>query len=328
MARWWLFNGWGDARQKLLAWVPFSMRVHYIATADEDRELHDHPWPARTFILKGWYREIRLVDPTRLEVTRDIGDHPPGTYFRGGDQVEFLRQAGDTATLDFEEFHRITEISEGGVYTLFVSWGWAGDWGFLSPTGLKVWWREWLGIPKTDEPAAPNPRDTRPDADSPALLQAERALAEWRKTEAAVQMRRALRKNGLVIPDWAVDDEISLAQPRITSILAGEHPAPEPFDPREVNEAVALRDLANLGFTKEEFLNACSKFLAISNPRIHTRRMRAARAALKAMGYARMSDIPDGPLQADMLRRLSNWIPSSTAVSEQDLRDESEEGHY
>lgn len=202
MARWWLFNGWGESRQKALPWLPFSARIHFIATADEDRELHDHPWPARTIILKGWYRETRLVNPEHTVNGVPEPGYPMGEYFTGGEQVEFTRRPGDTSTLDFCEFHRITEISEGGVYTLFISWPWAGDWGFLSPTGLKVWWREWLGIHKGEE-APLRFEDVRPDADDPALLRAERARAEWRRTQLAEQMRRVMNDT----PEWPSEED-------------------------------------------------------------------------------------------------------------------------
>lgn len=195
MARWWLFNGWGEARNRLLSWLPFSIRVHYIATADEDRELHDHPWPARTFILKGWYKETRLVGAKR------IGSSIAGEYFVGGGQVEFTRKAGDTATLDFCEFHRISEISPGGVYTLFVCFGWAGDWGFLSAAGRKVWWRDWLNIPKPETEQPLQYCDVRPDADSPAVLQAENARAAWMASESARVMREIWRKAILAAPE-------------------------------------------------------------------------------------------------------------------------------
>lgn len=188
MARWWLFNGWGEARNRLLSWIPFSIRVHYIATADEDRELHDHPWPARTFILKGWYKETRLVGSKR------IGSSVAGEYFVGGGQVEFMRKTGDTATLDFCEFHRISEISPGGVYTLFLCFGWAGDWGFLSPTGRKVWWRDWLNIPKPETAQPLQYCDVRPDADDPAVLQAENARAHYRKIKSAQAIRETWEK--------------------------------------------------------------------------------------------------------------------------------------
>lgn len=104
-----------------------SVRVHHILRADFDRYLHDHPWAARTIILYGWYREVRLVD---------------------GVEVEFLRQPGDTATINFGEYHRIIEVSPGGVWTLFITWQYQGTWGFLVD-GVKIPYRTYFNLEKT-----------------------------------------------------------------------------------------------------------------------------------------------------------------------------------
>lgn len=121
MRRWWLFNPYphgsdGDGRR----WPALpSVRIHHILRADHDRHHHDHPWNARTIILRGHYvehREGRSI--TRLE--------------------------GDTAQLNFGEYHRINYVSAEGVYTLFISGKKRGTWGF-NVDGKKVPWREYLG---------------------------------------------------------------------------------------------------------------------------------------------------------------------------------------
>lgn len=123
MERYWLFNPYpktGDPRR--YNWFPLSIRIHKIVKPDNDRHLHDHPWNARTFILKGWYKEERS---------------------KGGRW--YVRRTGDTATLNFGEYHRIIEICEGGVYTLFVTGKYRGTWGFLVD-GLKVNYKKYLGL--------------------------------------------------------------------------------------------------------------------------------------------------------------------------------------
>lgn len=54
------------------------------------------------------------------------------------------RNPGDTARLNHGEYHRIDEVSPGGVYTLFITSKWRGDWGFLV-NGVKVPWRTYTG---------------------------------------------------------------------------------------------------------------------------------------------------------------------------------------
>lgn len=130
MERYWLFNPYpADSSSKRAWWnFPISIRLHYIRRADDDRHLHDHPWNARTFILRGWYAERRQASK----------------YDETGVRCEF-RSAGDTAALKFGEYHRISLVSEDGVWTLFISGKYRGTWGFLV-NGAKVAWRDYLNI--------------------------------------------------------------------------------------------------------------------------------------------------------------------------------------
>lgn len=132
MYRWWLFNAyphgsdgagrrWGD-------WLP-SVRIHRIMREDRDRHLHDHPWNARTFILRGWYDEVRQGE--LIWEARTIH-----------------RAAGETARLRFGEYHRISQVPAGGVWTLFVTGKKRGTWGF-DVNGNKVPWRDYLGVSET-----------------------------------------------------------------------------------------------------------------------------------------------------------------------------------
>jgi hypothetical protein len=95
-----------------------AIRIHHILRKDEDRHMHDHPWNARTFILKGQYKEYRVK----------------GIY---------VRKAGSTATINYAEYHRIASVSEGGVWTILVTGIYQGSWGF-NVSGIKVPWREYL----------------------------------------------------------------------------------------------------------------------------------------------------------------------------------------
>lgn len=115
MNRWWLFNRYDD-KPKESRWLP-SIRIHHILREDIGRHKHDHPWDARTILLRGWYREERLLD--------------------SGEIKEYHRKAGDTATLNYGEYHDITEVSEGGVLTMFITYKYRGTWGFLVD-GVKI----------------------------------------------------------------------------------------------------------------------------------------------------------------------------------------------
>ena len=123
MMRWWLFNPY-DVEMSWWRKRLHSIRVHHILRADTDRYMHDHPWDARTIILRGAYME---------------------SYLHRGETLMACRFPGDTRAIRFGEYHRIDRVLDGGVYTLFFTWKYVGTWGFLVD-GKKVPWREYLGV--------------------------------------------------------------------------------------------------------------------------------------------------------------------------------------
>jgi len=149
MGRWWLFNPYSrETHKAALWWCPWSFRIHHIMRPDEDRDLHDHPWNARTIILRGWYTEQR---PAGVEwkkaVMAGMVSNPEQKWVDWvmKDACEWIkRDQGDTASLNHGEYHRIDQVSPGGVITLFITSKWRGDWGFLV-NGVKVPWRTYTG---------------------------------------------------------------------------------------------------------------------------------------------------------------------------------------
>ena len=125
MYRYWLFNPYKENSSGKGNWFPISIRLHHIVRPDQDPHLHDHPWNARTFILRGWYIEERPAPD--------------------GGRTSVWRTEGSTARLRFGEYHQIRFISHDGVWTLFVTGKYRGTWGFLV-NGVKVKWRAYLGI--------------------------------------------------------------------------------------------------------------------------------------------------------------------------------------
>jgi len=121
MERNWLYNGFDQP-----GYNPKrpSVRVHHILRKDLGRHKHDHPWDARTIVLRGYYIESRMNRENNLCVNI------------------FMRGRGDTATIDYGEYHEITEVSPGGVWTLFITWKYHGTWGFWVD-GKKIPWREY-----------------------------------------------------------------------------------------------------------------------------------------------------------------------------------------
>ncbi|WP_339494614.1 hypothetical protein [Pseudomonas sp. RA_105y_Pfl2_P56] len=149
MGRWWLFNPYSrETHKAALWWCPWSFRIHHIMRPDEDRDLHDHPWNARTIILRGWYNEQRTAsDWWKKAVRASMVPNPDPKIVEWvmKDACEWLKRSeGDTATLNHGEYHRIDQVSPGGVTTLFITSKWRGDWGFLV-NGVKVPWRTYTG---------------------------------------------------------------------------------------------------------------------------------------------------------------------------------------
>jgi len=97
---------WYMRRFWLLRLGPLQIRLHHILAEDPGRDHHDHPWPFRSVILRGWYLEQR----------------------EGGRHMR--REEGDMYRMKRGEFHRIVQVADGGAWTLFITWGARRGWGF------------------------------------------------------------------------------------------------------------------------------------------------------------------------------------------------------
>jgi hypothetical protein len=141
MGRWWLFNPYphgSDGEGRSIPWLP-SVRIHHIRRADQDRDLHDHPWNARTIVLRGWYNEERPFDVRNPLPPGNCGAVTEGSEVR----YQFHRRQGYTGRLLFGQYHRITMVPDEGVWTLFITGRKRGSWGF-SVDGKKVPWRTYV----------------------------------------------------------------------------------------------------------------------------------------------------------------------------------------
>jgi hypothetical protein len=92
----------------------FNIYYHRILRNDDDRALHDHPWPSFSIMTKGALREI----------TND-GAH--------------TIMAGDCVFREPEMAHRLELIGNEPAETLFITGAACRDWGFHCPKG----WRHW-----------------------------------------------------------------------------------------------------------------------------------------------------------------------------------------
>ena len=99
---------------------PFNIFLHHFLKGDPD-DVHDHPWPYMTIILKGGYYEWIpqfAADGKKIgEIARWCG---PGS----------VRMAGATS------YHRIELDPDVDCWTLFMPGPQQREWGFL----VNNWW--------------------------------------------------------------------------------------------------------------------------------------------------------------------------------------------
>jgi hypothetical protein len=138
MGRWVLVER-GSRVSKLLSWLSGGrydhVRVHWIGQPDRDRELHDHPFNYRTFVLAGWYIEEYIPADTLITgpSLRAWQGSTDGLLPDETQRATIRRtvRPGMSAAAPLGQFHRIAEVSKGGVWTLFCMGTDHGKWGFL-----------------------------------------------------------------------------------------------------------------------------------------------------------------------------------------------------
>lgn len=172
MARYWLWNPYDRQTHAIRhRWCPFSIRLHFIHREDLDRHMHDHPWDARTIILRGGYVEQIPAAPETVEamlakLRREGVPEADMALYSTASMCEYVdRQRGYTGALLHGQYHRIDKILGECAVTVFITWPYKGPWGFLV-AGKKVPWKKYLGIPEDqDLQSAPLPCDHEYDFD-------------------------------------------------------------------------------------------------------------------------------------------------------------------
>lgn len=111
----------GDlARPYLLRWwlIPrnplFNIYYHRVLRDDDDRALHDHPWPSVSVIVSGVIWEI-LPESSRLLAEGEAVYRPPGLA------------------------HRLELLEGMPAETLFITGPKLREWGFHCPEGWLHW---------------------------------------------------------------------------------------------------------------------------------------------------------------------------------------------
>lgn len=105
MERWYLIP-----RNHLL-----NVYLHHIMRSDDDRALHDHPWPSASLCLNGALIEVRTRDRRRLIAVGTVVFRSPWCA------------------------HRLETLGDRRCWTLFITGPRVREWGFWCPNGWKHW---------------------------------------------------------------------------------------------------------------------------------------------------------------------------------------------
>jgi hypothetical protein len=96
-------------------YFPFNVFIHKFLKSDPD-DVHDHPWPYATLILKGGYYEWVPVFDT---VGRKIGE------------IQHWRNPGHFRICSATSYHRIELDPNVECWTMFMPGPQKREWGFL-----------------------------------------------------------------------------------------------------------------------------------------------------------------------------------------------------
>jgi len=129
LERWWLIP-----RNPL-----FNLYLHRISKDDDDRALHDHPWPSMTLMLQGHYNEISFRYPEQWPEVCSLENR--------------IRSPGDLIFRRAKTAHRLEVLDISSrphtpVITLFITGPVVRKWGFYCPQG----WRYYRDFVAKDNP--------------------------------------------------------------------------------------------------------------------------------------------------------------------------------
>lgn len=96
-------------------WFPFNVFIHKFLKSDPD-DVHDHPWPYATLILRGGY----------YEWTPDFDSH--GLQIG---ETRHWRAPGHFRICSSSSYHRIELVPGITAWTMFIPGPQRRDWGFL-----------------------------------------------------------------------------------------------------------------------------------------------------------------------------------------------------
>lgn len=117
-----------------------NIYLHQFLRDDDDRALHDHPWPNLSIVLRGMYQEVAFARRPRQ------GEPLPPTVIR-------QRRAGQWVGRHARTAHRVVLPRDAAgrpqpCWSLFLTGPNWRSWGFWCPAGRWVHWRKFTAGPR------------------------------------------------------------------------------------------------------------------------------------------------------------------------------------
>jgi hypothetical protein len=102
-----------------------NIYLHHFLRSDDDRALHDHPWANMSILLRGNYVEHQID--------------------QGGIHQRYFRKAGHWYVRPSGKIAHRVELTEGPVWTLFITGPVYRSWGFHCPEQGWIHWEDFTG---------------------------------------------------------------------------------------------------------------------------------------------------------------------------------------
>lgn len=131
-------------RLRIIQTPLFGIYLHKIMEDDGNRDLHDHPYPFASLILKGGYSEqfVRLERSVRDRGLPGIASSrmtPKGLWGRKK-VIHRTHKRGGLNVIRTDSAHRIYEMLDGNpIWTLMFVGPRIRKWGFWTPEGFVPW---------------------------------------------------------------------------------------------------------------------------------------------------------------------------------------------
>lgn len=137
----WIYNDDGTPylkRWRIFQCPAFGFYLHHIVTVDQ-RDLHDHPYPFASLILKGGYVEA-YAESTGTVLTSFLNQPDAAVLTQIGSVVEYRQHNPGTFNVIHERSaHRILSHHDGDTWSLMFVGPRVQKWGFWTKEGFVPW---------------------------------------------------------------------------------------------------------------------------------------------------------------------------------------------